>query len=100
MKAHIGVDADSGLTHTLITTPANTADVNIAHLLLHGKETVAFGDAGYPSVHKRAEHPGSRNLFSCGLRNRFNQCFPKGYRLTKPSGQFEQRHLTGDPAQA
>ncbi len=27
MKVHIGVDADSGITHTLVTTPANTNDV-------------------------------------------------------------------------
>ncbi len=31
MKAHIGVDAESGLTHSLVTTPANTADVSVAH---------------------------------------------------------------------
>lgn len=38
MKAHIGVDAESGITHTLVTTPANTADVTQAHQLLHGAE--------------------------------------------------------------
>jgi len=27
MKAHIGVDADSGLVHTLVTTPTNEADI-------------------------------------------------------------------------
>jgi len=27
MKAHIGVDADSGLTHTMVTTAANVSDV-------------------------------------------------------------------------
>src|SRR5690606_5791925 len=36
MKAHIGVDADTGITHTLVTTPANTSDVTQAHALLHG----------------------------------------------------------------
>ena len=30
MKAHIGVDADSGLVHTVTTTPANVADVTQA----------------------------------------------------------------------
>jgi len=28
MKAHIGVDAKSGLTHTLVTTAANEHDLN------------------------------------------------------------------------
>ncbi len=36
MKAHIGVDAQSGLVHTLVTTAANTSDVSRTHALLHG----------------------------------------------------------------
>ena len=62
MKAHIGVDMHSGLVHTVVTTPANVNDVTQAHSLLHGKETMAFGDAGYQGVEKRPElkHPGVR----------------------------------------
>jgi IS5 family transposase len=55
MKAHIGVDAQTGVAHTLVTTPANVNDVTQAHDLLHGKERVAFGDAGYQGVEKRPE---------------------------------------------
>ena len=47
MKAHIGVDADSGLVHTVETTAANVADVTVVDDLLHGKETVVYADAGY-----------------------------------------------------
>lgn len=47
MKAHIGVDAASGLTHTVIGTAANVSDVTQAQSLLHGDETDVFGDAGY-----------------------------------------------------
>ena len=36
MKAHIGVDAETGLAHSLETTPANGADVATAHAVLHG----------------------------------------------------------------
>lgn len=59
MKAHIGVDATSGVVHTMVTTPANVSDVTQAHALLHGKERKAFGDAGYQGVEKRPEvqHP-------------------------------------------
>lgn len=46
MKAHIGVDADSDLVHTLVTTPANVHDVTQAPALLHGRERYADGDAG------------------------------------------------------
>jgi IS5 family transposase len=54
MKAHIGVDGDSGLTHTLVTTAANVNDVTQAQELLHGEERIAVGDAGYQGVEKRA----------------------------------------------
>jgi transposase, IS5 family len=58
MKAHIGVDADSGLVHSVIGTAANVNDVTQAADLLHGQEEDAFGDAGYQGAHKRAEHQG------------------------------------------
>jgi len=38
MKAHIGVDAKSGLAHTLVTTAGNVSDVTQTHNLLHGDE--------------------------------------------------------------
>jgi IS5 family transposase len=55
MKAHIGVDADSGLVHTVKGTAANVNDVVEANSLLHGEETDAFGDAGYQGVAKRPD---------------------------------------------
>lgn len=36
MKAHIGVDAETGLAHMLVTTAGNVSDVNQNHKLLHG----------------------------------------------------------------
>jgi len=53
MKAHIGVDAESGLVHSVATTPANVNDVTQAHLLLHGEESDVLADAGYRGVGKR-----------------------------------------------
>ncbi len=47
MKAHIGVDAESGLVHTVTTTAANEADVNQVADLLHGKEEYVYADSGY-----------------------------------------------------
>jgi IS5 family transposase len=58
MKAHIGADAESGLVHTVIGTPANVNDVTQGHALLHGKEEVVFGDAGYQGAMKRPEATG------------------------------------------
>lgn len=58
MKAHIGVDAESGLVHGVIGTAANVNDVTQAGALLHGQEKAAFGDAGYRGVQKREEAKG------------------------------------------
>jgi IS5 family transposase len=53
MKAHIGVDAHSGLVHTVVGTSANAHDVTQASSLLHGEESDVFADSGYRGVHKR-----------------------------------------------
>jgi len=45
-KAHIAVDADSGLVHTVTTTPANEADIGQIADLLHGKEQHVWADSG------------------------------------------------------
>ena len=58
MKAHIGVDADSGLVHTVIGTAANVNDVTQGHSLLHGEESVVFADAGYQRASQRAQATG------------------------------------------
>jgi IS5 family transposase len=55
MKAHIGVDAQSGLVHTVTGTAANVADIAQAHELLHGQEKAGYADAGYFGVEKREE---------------------------------------------
>ncbi|WP_406850193.1 IS5 family transposase, partial [Chromobacterium phragmitis] len=56
MKAHIGIDAQSGLVHHVAGTAANVADVTMVDQLLHGEEVDVFGDAGFTGAHKRVEH--------------------------------------------
>ncbi len=55
MKAHIGVDAESGLVHTVIGTSGNVNDVVPANGLLHGQETTVFAHSGYRGAHKRPD---------------------------------------------
>jgi len=55
MKAHIGVDADSGLVHTITTTPANESDVEQVADLLHGKEKHVYADSGYRGAASRVD---------------------------------------------
>jgi IS5 family transposase len=68
MKAHIGVDADSGLVHTVIGTSGNVSDVSQAHALLHGDEVVAYGDAGYQGVAKRPENLETPVVWQTAMR--------------------------------
>lgn len=68
MKAHMGVDAHTGLTHTVIGTAGNVSDISQANALLHGEETDAFGDAGYTGVEKREESQGIPVTWHVALR--------------------------------
>ncbi len=68
MKAHIGVDAATGLVHSVATTAANVADVTQVPQLLHGGETRVWGDAGYQGVARRPEHRGRAMDWQVALR--------------------------------
>ena len=46
MKAHVGVDAQSGIVHSLDTTMAETHDSQVCDALLHGDETSGWADKG------------------------------------------------------
>ncbi len=52
MKAHIGVDSESGLVRVVVATPANTADVTQIGALLTGEEKTVHADAGYTGAEK------------------------------------------------
>ena len=52
-KEHIGVDADSGLVHTVETTAANVHDSNMVVELLQGTEEEVYGDSGYLGAEKK-----------------------------------------------
>jgi transposase, IS5 family len=55
MKAHVGVDAESGLVHTVIGTAANVHDINAASSSLHSEETDVYADAGYQGIEKHEQ---------------------------------------------
>lgn len=52
MKAHIGVDAVTGLTHSVVATSANVADVTMAGGLVRDDDKRVYGDAGYLGMWK------------------------------------------------
>lgn len=61
-KAHVGVDAGSGLVHTVEVTAANVSDVAEAHGLVRPGDRVCYADSGYAGVAKRPEVAGDALL--------------------------------------
>ncbi len=49
MKLHIGVDSQTGLTHSAVVTAANMHDKHPIPELLHGNEQRMYGDSAYAS---------------------------------------------------
>ena len=68
-KIHIGVDADTGLVHSMSATAANVHDITEAHNLLHGGETMVWYDAGYGSAQAGGE-PGVEGRLADGDETR------------------------------
>ncbi len=58
MKADIGVDADSGVTHSLETSTARVHDSQVRDALLHGKECAVWADEGLVSAEREAAFTG------------------------------------------
>jgi IS5 family transposase len=85
MKAHIGVDAESGLVHTVVATAANEHDVTQTHALLHGDETDVFADAGYVGVAKREENEGRAVNWHVAMRPGKRRALPE-----TPLGQIQE----------
>lgn len=58
MKLHIGVDSQTGLTHSVVVTAANVHDKHALPDLLHGRERRYYGDSAYasqkPLAHSKA----------------------------------------------
>jgi len=78
-KAHIGVDAESGLVHSMSTTTAKTHDKLEMEKLLQGKERAVFGEKGYVrDKDKRKLERFDPNLFFQDKNFRFS-----GFKVVK-----------------
>jgi len=62
MKAHIGVDAGTGMIHSASFTSANVHDIAEAHKLVRPDDDFVNGDAGYIGIEKREEIKNDENL--------------------------------------
>ena len=68
-KAHIGVDKDSGIVHTVKVTAANQHDVSMTSELLTGEETVVYGDSGYLGAEKREDEKRTQTENGFAIRS-------------------------------
>ena len=90
MKAHIGVDDESGLVHSVVGTAANVADVTQVVKLLHGVENVVCADAGYTGVEKRSEHAGREVIWQVAARRSTYRKLDKNSPLYKAKRKIEK----------
>src|SRR6056297_1873111 len=63
MKAHVGVDAQNGIVHSLDTTTAKTHDSQVWDALLHGDETSVWADKGYVSAAREVAFSGPEKFW-------------------------------------
>ncbi|EAZ58611.1 IS5 family transposase [Pseudomonas aeruginosa] len=90
MKAHIGVDEESGLVHSVVGTAANVADVTQVDKLLHGEENMVGADAGYTGVEKRPEHEGREVIWQIAARRSTYKKLSKRSALYKAKRKIEK----------
>lgn len=64
MKAHIGVDSQSKLIHSVAVTAANVHDSQVLEDLVHGEETRVWGDSAYSGQSEtlREHAPNARDF--------------------------------------
>jgi IS5 family transposase len=71
-KAHIGMDAGSGLVRRCVLTPANVQEVSVAEALIAGDEAEVLADRGYDArwLHQHLEQRGiADGIMRRGVRN-------------------------------
>lgn len=98
MKAHIGVDAKSGLVHTAGVTKGKVHDAKVMANLIREDDTAIYGDWGYGSDEKR------RAAEEVGVRRAVKEKAKPGRALTKRQRNLRfgkvracQRQLEPDP---
>ena len=77
MKAHVGVDSQTKIIHSVVVTPANVADSTVLPELLHGEETRVWGDGGYQGqsavIHRCAPRARDCTQRRCRYKDRVDQ---------------------------
>ena len=91
MKAHVGVDAGTGMVVSVEATSANVHDITVASKLIRQDDTVVYGDSGYIGIEKREEIHSDEHLASIDYR--INRRPGKLHRMKDNGGQNWERHI-------
>jgi IS5 family transposase len=83
MKAHTGVDATSGMAHSVAATAANVADIEKAGELIRKDDDVVYGDNGYQGLENCPE------IQMIGAECRINK--------KKGADRKREKEICGDP---
>jgi IS5 family transposase len=75
MRCHIGVDADSGLVHSVVSTAANVHELNSAADRIHGKDRVIYGDAGHIGMEKRDAFKDCKAEMRIAMKPESTECY-------------------------
>ena len=87
MKLHIGVDAGTGLIHSVSGTAANVHDLDEAINLIRDDDHTVYADSGYTGIEKRPEIQGDEHLKGIDYRTNIR----KGSVKTDFDRQIERR---------
>jgi IS5 family transposase len=77
MKAHVGTDTRRGLVHRVLVTDASVHDSQVMDDLLHGEESVVYGDKAYADEGKKLEYESN------GIEWCINRKGKRGYPLSQ-----------------
>jgi IS5 family transposase len=89
-KSHIGVDACTGLVHSVEVTPASVHDITVACKLIRPDDKTAKGDSGYVGLENREEmkHDPFLSQVKCEIVKR--PSFWKKKELGRLSEEFDR----------
>jgi IS5 family transposase len=86
MKAHVGTDTRRGLVHRVVVTNASVHDSRVMDDLLHGEETVLYGDRAYADEMKRKEYQER------GVEWRINRKGKRGHLMNEEDREWNHTH--------
>ena len=87
MKAHIGVDTETKLIHSVVATGANVHDSVVIGDLLHGEEELVFGDSAERDFNRRKSRVRARVEHAFGvMKGQF------GFRKVRYKGLAKNAH--------